>query len=56
MSGGVACCCSERKEPLGDPLDSTQNRPARLWRVMQRQCNHSAFNGRHYTLRATGLA
>lgn len=45
MSGGAACKCSER----GEPFETGGNRAARLWRVMQRYCNHSAFNGGHYT-------
>jgi hypothetical protein len=37
-----ACRCPERKEPI----ESQQaTRSGRLWRVSQRQCNHSAFNG-----------
>lgn len=47
MSGGRACQCEEKKEPLAVPPGG--NRPARLWRVMQRNCNHSAFNGYHLT-------
>lgn len=47
MSGGRACQCDEKKEPLAIPPGS--NRPARLWRVIQRNCNHSAFNGYHKT-------
>lgn len=47
MSGGAACQCSEKSEPLTQPAGS--NRPARLWRVLQRRCNHSAFNGYHRT-------
>jgi hypothetical protein len=39
MSGGRACTCEERKEPM----------KSRRWRVLQRHCNHSAFNGYHYT-------
>jgi hypothetical protein len=34
MSGGNAC-----RDPAHRPL----------WRVTQRHCNHSAFNGYHYT-------
>src|SRR5687767_10858312 len=45
MSGGQACNCAEKSEPLV----ADGNRPARLWRVLQRYCNHSAFNGYHYT-------
>lgn len=45
MSGGRSCQCAERDEPL----HVTGNRPARMWRVLQRLCNHSAFNGYHYT-------
>jgi hypothetical protein len=48
MSGGSACHCNERKEPLTVPRGS--NRPARLWRVLQYRQNHSAFNGYHQTL------
>ena len=47
MSGGIACQCSERVEPITVPEGT--NRPARLWRVLQRRCNHSAFNGYHQT-------
>ena len=39
MSGGSTCRCPERAKPVG----------LRRWRVLQRHCNHSAFNGRHYT-------
>lgn len=35
MSGGTACHCEERSRPVTE----------RRWRVMQRYCNHSAFNG-----------
>jgi len=31
--------CKEREKPIRD----------RAWRVLQRYCNHSAFNGYHYT-------
>lgn len=47
MSGGQTCGCAEKREPLTAPEGS--NRPARLWRVVQHRCNHSAFNGYHYT-------
>lgn len=47
MSGGASCQCSEKSEPLTQPDGA--NRPARLWRVLQRRCNHSAFNGYHMT-------
>lgn len=39
MSGGPTCSCPERKKPLAE----------RRWRVTQRYCNHSAFNGYHWT-------
>lgn len=39
MSGGLACSCAERDKPVA----------AREWRVYQRRCNHSAFNGYHRT-------
>ena len=39
MSGGTACHCDEREKPVRE----------RNWRVVQRCCNHSAFNGYHYT-------
>jgi len=39
MSGGTACQCEERQKP---PVD-------RDWCVLQRQCNHSAFNGGRWT-------
>ncbi len=38
MSMGKACACKDRD----------QNRERR-WRVTQRQCNHSKFNGGHHT-------
>ncbi len=41
MSGGTACHCAEREEPLRQ----VGNRPARMWRILQYRCNHSAFNG-----------
>lgn len=39
MSGGSACQCAEAKKPVKE----------RNWVVTQRKCNHSAFNGYHYT-------
>lgn len=39
MSGGTACRCPERKKPVKD----------RNWVITQYRCNHSAFNGYHYT-------
>lgn len=39
MSGGNACQCAEREKPLRE----------RAWVVLQRWCNHSAFNGYRYT-------
>lgn len=39
MSGGTACKCEESKKPISE----------RRWHVYQRLCNHSAFNGYHYT-------
>ena len=47
MSGGQACQCSEKSEPI--EMVAGSNRPGRLWRVIQRRCNHSAFSGYHYT-------
>jgi hypothetical protein len=47
MSGGKACQCSEKREPITAPANSS--RPGRLWRVVQYRCNHSAFNGYHTT-------
>lgn len=41
------CRCSERTEPIDAKPGS--NRPARLWRVVDRYCNYSAFNGGHRT-------
>lgn len=35
----MACKCGERKKPVSE----------RQWGVSQRFCNHSAFNGYHYT-------
>lgn len=39
MAVSFGCKCPERKKPI----------EKRAWRVVQRQCNHSAFNGYHYT-------
>lgn len=39
MSGDKACKCPERLRPLR----------SRHWRITQRYCNHSAFNGYHRT-------
>jgi hypothetical protein len=40
MSGGCACDCTERRKPIAE----------RAWRVVQRNCNHSAFSGCRYTV------
>jgi hypothetical protein len=53
MSGGMACKCDERKEPIGNPCHS--NRPGRLWRVVTYRCNHSAFHGGYQASRYSGL-
>ena len=47
MSAGTHYKCSENDEPYFQPAGV--NRPARLWRVVQYRCNHSAFNGYHTT-------
>lgn len=39
MSVSFGCKCEERKKPVQD----------RNWGVIQRYCNHSAFNGWHRT-------
>jgi len=39
MAVSFSCKCAERKKPVAK----------RAWRVMQRKCNHSAFNGYHWT-------
>lgn len=39
MSMGGFCTCDERKKPVAE----------RRWLVMDRNCNHSAFNGYHRT-------
>ena len=39
MSMSFGCRCAERRKPVVD----------RAWKVTQRQCNHSAFNGYQYT-------
>jgi len=36
MSGGPACACSEKREPVAAVLGA--NRPGRLWRVVDRYC------------------
>jgi hypothetical protein len=47
VSGGPSCRCSERFAPL--TIDLPSNDRLRQWRVVQRRCNHSAFNGYHKT-------
>jgi uncharacterized protein CbrC (UPF0167 family) len=39
MSVSFSCHCSERKKPVRE----------RAWVVIARRCNHSAFNGYHFT-------
>lgn len=39
MSEPFSCHCPERKRPVHE----------RRWRIWQYKCNHSAFNGYHYT-------
>lgn len=39
MSVSFSCHCAERKKPVAK----------RRWRVIQRKCNHSRFNGSRYT-------
>jgi hypothetical protein len=39
MSVSFSCHCPERKKPVRE----------RKWVVIQRNCNHSAFNGYHKT-------
>lgn len=39
MSTGFSCHCAERAKPIQD----------RNWVVLDRQANHSAFNGYHWT-------
>lgn len=39
MSVSFSCHCEERQKPVHE----------RNWRVISRCCNHSAFNGYHYT-------
>jgi hypothetical protein len=39
MSGGNACRCDESRKPI----------ESRAWFVLDRLCNHSAFNGGHRT-------
>ncbi len=39
MSKGLVCRCDERDKPLAE----------RQWGVIDRNCNHSAFSGYHYT-------
>lgn len=40
MSGGEYCRCQHKNDP---------DHRERYWHVLQRECNHSAFNGYHYT-------
>ena len=39
MAVSFSCKCEERKKPIAE----------RKWVVSERYCNHSAFNGYHYT-------
>jgi len=39
MSQGISCKCGEHAKPVAQ----------RNWIVLQRRCNHSAFNGYHWT-------
>jgi hypothetical protein len=39
MSGGYICNCVEKKKPIAE----------RAWLILDYKCNHSAFNGYHYT-------
>ena len=39
MSQGISCKCPESKKPVDE----------RRWFVLQRRCNHSAFNGYRWT-------
>lgn len=47
MSGGQACQCGEKREPI--KTEAGSNRPGRMWRVWNYRCNYSAFNGYHRT-------
>jgi hypothetical protein len=55
MSGGVACKCAERHEPIHYAPGLTYSHKgmehpcvSRLWRVWQRNGNASCFNGYHW--------
>jgi hypothetical protein len=39
VSGGIACSCTETAKPVAE----------RQWGVLDYKCNHSKFNGGHYT-------
>lgn len=54
MSGGQACMCKEKLEPIIAPAGS--NRPGRLWRVMSYRCNHSTFHGGYQSSRYSGIS
>lgn len=43
MSSGWVCRCPESTEPMVP--NANRKRSARLWRVTDRNCNYSAFNG-----------
>lgn len=47
----TACTCPEKHEPL----KAYEGRPGRLWRVVNRHCNYSAFNGYRRTLSSYSL-
>lgn len=46
MSGGKICECPEVRQPIGSGAGSDTGR---LWRVVDRECNYSAFNGGRWT-------
>jgi hypothetical protein len=47
MSGGQVCCC--RGYRLAKSKDDKKYWQQKYWRVTDFRCNHSAFNGYHWT-------
>jgi hypothetical protein len=48
MSRGTICRWGEHEEAV-NVVYLRSYRSGRLWRVLQRECNHSSFSGGHYT-------
>jgi len=53
LSGGIACQCPEKDEPLLD--NPGANRPARAWRIRQYRHNNSTFHGGYQSSEYSGI-